>query len=346
MLLPQKVILKWIPRRKKYYTSKGYKFTKMGESFEVDVNDLQKGSEEIVKYRCDYCLEVRSKPYKYIVKTRELNEKDCCGDVMCLKKKRKDTWKVPVEESFAYKYPEISEQWDYEKNIKSPYDYFAQSNTKVWWVCSKGHSWKTSIYKRGYLGRDCHYCTGRAVDESNSLQTLSPELASEWDFEGNNGLTPNDVTISSGKKVRWKCASGHTWDAKVASRSRGSGCPICSESTGERMISEWLDSKGINYKREVSSNNLLGVGGGELRFDFALVDDQEYIKAFLEFDGIFHFEKVYEGDGHENIVKHDSLKNEFCEREGFPLVRIPYTSLPNLSEELGEHLAPIFPEVF
>lgn len=346
MLLPQKLEIRWIPRRKKHYTDKGYTFTKMGDLFEVDVKDLQKGSVETVKYRCDYCLEVRKKPYKYIVKARELGEKDCCGDVNCLKKKREETWKVPIEKSLGYLYPELCEQWDYKSNEQSPFDYYAKSNEKVWWNCGEGHTWEATIEKRSNYGRGCPYCAGRLVDDSNSLQRLRPDLAEEWHTEGNKGLTPSEVTVSSGRKVRWKCKRGHTWTAKVASRTLGTGCPICNESNGERLISEWLDDRGISYKREVSLSDLLGVGGGELRFDFALVDENEIIKTFLEFDGIFHYRKVYESDGHETIRIHDRIKNEFCEREGFKLIRIPYTELPRLHEALQEQIEPIFPEAF
>ena len=30
------------------------------------------------------------------------------------------------------------------------------------------------------------------------------------------------------KKVWWKCSRGHEWQATIASREKGSGCPICS----------------------------------------------------------------------------------------------------------------------
>ena len=54
------------------------------------------------------------------------------------------------------------------------------------------------------------------------LSETHPKLTSEA-----NGWDPGDVTAGSGKKYSWKCEIGHVWDAVVASRSQGAGCPVC-----------------------------------------------------------------------------------------------------------------------
>lgn len=58
----------------------------------------------------------------------------------------------------------------------------------------------------------------------------NPALMAEWNWEKNNelGLAPNSLTCGSGKKVWWKCAKGHEWQATISSRNRGTGCPYCS----------------------------------------------------------------------------------------------------------------------
>ena len=52
-------------------------------------------------------------------------------------------------------------------------------------------------------------------------------LLREWDAARNGGLTPSDVSFGSHQKVWWQCSKGHSWQAKVYSRSAGSGCPYC-----------------------------------------------------------------------------------------------------------------------
>ena len=68
------------------------------------------------------------------------------------------------------------------------------------------------------------FCTGRfAVYGENDLKTLNPKLAKE--------LVDSDPTvlkISSHTKVKWRCKYGHIWEARVADRSKGQGCPTCS----------------------------------------------------------------------------------------------------------------------
>ena len=67
---------------------------------------------------------------------------------------------------------------------------------------------------------------------SNSLSAVHPELVSEWS-EKNLPLTPDDITFGSNKKVWWRGACGHEWQASVKARSNGEKCPICS---GARVI--------------------------------------------------------------------------------------------------------------
>ncbi len=56
-----------------------------------------------------------------------------------------------------------------------------------------------------------------------SLAETHPELAAQA-----NGWDPSTITSQSGKKTSWKCNSDHTWIARPADRSKGTGCPVCS----------------------------------------------------------------------------------------------------------------------
>ena len=56
------------------------------------------------------------------------------------------------------------------------------------------------------------------------------QLMAEWNWEKNNELKfdPNALTLGSNKKVWWKCSKGHEWQARIADRRNGNGCPYCS----------------------------------------------------------------------------------------------------------------------
>jgi Zn finger protein HypA/HybF involved in hydrogenase expression len=96
------------------------------------------------------------------------------------------------------------------------------SNKKVGWKCEHGHKWSASVKSRSH-GSGCPVCDGKEVQVGfNDLVTVNPVLAAEAD-----GWDPTTLTPMSGKKVGWKCSLGHKWVAVLASRSNGSGCPVC-----------------------------------------------------------------------------------------------------------------------
>lgn len=142
------------------------------------------------------------------------------------------------------KNPHLAHEWNYKKNGEmKPKDFTEHSGKKVWWICDKGHEWQATINHRSN-GTDCPYCSSRKTLKGfNDLQTINPSLASEWNFEKNNLLTPAEVTPSSNKKVWWKCKNGHEWQAIINDRTRGNGCPYCS---GQRLIKGKNDLQTIN----------------------------------------------------------------------------------------------------
>lgn len=125
---------------------------------------------------------------------------------------------------------QLMAEWNWEKNNDLNFDprtLTLGNNKKVWWKCSKGHEWQATIYSRN-AGCGCPYCSGRfAIKGENDLQTVNPTLANEWNYDKNNELTPASVLPSSNKKVWWKCSKGHEWQATIANRNKGSGCPKC-----------------------------------------------------------------------------------------------------------------------
>ena len=125
--------------------------------------------------------------------------------------------------------PTVAKEWNYEKNGDlNPEDFTSGSNKLVWWKCSKGHEWQATINNRTN-GYDCPYCAGRfAIKEINDLATINPKLVKEWNYEKNGDLKPEDFTANSHKKVWWKCEKGHEWQATIANRNNGTGCPYCS----------------------------------------------------------------------------------------------------------------------
>ena len=118
-------------------------------------------------------------------------------------------------------------EWDAARNGGlTPSDVSFGSHQKVWWLCSKGHSWQAKVYFRSE-GSGCPYCTGRMETPENSLAIQVPALEAEWDAEKNAPLKFADLTVGSHKKVWWRCPAGHSYCSEVKSRVQGTGCPVC-----------------------------------------------------------------------------------------------------------------------
>ena len=72
----------------------------------------------------------------------------------------------------------------------------------------------------------------------HDLATVNPELAKQA-----HGWDPVTVTAGSNKRRGWICDKGHIWDAVVAGRSGGRGCPICA---GRQVLAGFNDLTTIN----------------------------------------------------------------------------------------------------
>jgi hypothetical protein len=118
----------------------------------------------------------------------------------------------------ATTHPEVAAQadgWD-------PTTVTRGSSKKLRWGCASGHIWTASVGDRT-SGKGCPVCTNRIVQVGfNDLTTTNPELASEAD-----GWDPTTVVAKSGTRVKWKCSRGHSWMASPVNRSKGTGCPVC-----------------------------------------------------------------------------------------------------------------------
>lgn len=124
--------------------------------------------------------------------------------------------------------PVLSAEWHPSLNGSlTPRDVMPSSNKHVWWRCREGHDWRSGLRIRSQ-GAQCPICGGqRTLPGVTDLATVNPALAAEWHPTRNGALTPDRVVPGSGKKVWWRCRSGHEWATEVRIRSRGAGCPAC-----------------------------------------------------------------------------------------------------------------------
>ena len=211
--------------------------------------------------------------------------------------------------------PELAKEWHPTKNGKlTPYDVGAGSGKVVWWRCQKGedHIWRGSILKRNN-GRGCPVCAGRKVVKSNSLAILNPELTKEWHPTKNKDFTPYDVRPGSNIKIWWQCLKrpDHVWRTSVTERRRGTGCPICNDSSSVPELRIYSELKSIFQSTQHRAN----LKGYEV--DVYIPE----IQVGVEYDGAYW---------HRDNIHKDQKKNSVL-NSVILLIRIREKGLPKLS---------------
>ena len=102
-------------------------------------------------------------------------------------------------------------QWNHGLNAREgnyPENTTLGSNKLIWWDCKncpKGrkHVWQAKPFQRaGTAQSSCPFCAGKKVCACNSLQTVYPEVAVDFDIKANQ-LTPDQVTRSPHPEYRW-----------------------------------------------------------------------------------------------------------------------------------------------
>lgn len=156
-------------------------------------------------------------------------------------------------------YPDVAAEWHPTKNNGlTPSDVPSSSMQKVWWLLPYDDpdtgkhfdfEWEATIHSRtGTKRSGCPFLANQAVFKGfNDLNTVHPELAIEWHPFRNGALTPCDVTRASSKKVWWFLPYDDPrtgkhfdfeWEATVAKRTAGYGCPFIS---GRKVLKGFND---------------------------------------------------------------------------------------------------------
>lgn len=143
---------------------------------------------------------------------------------------------------------------------------------------------------------------------------------------------------SSYVKMKFVCMQEdckHEWETRSTSVIKGSGCPLCATSRGNRRIANTLRGLGIDYEIEKTFDACKNKNA--LPFD-AYVESHNLL---IEYDGVQHFEAVDFFGGKEHFEYrqvNDEIKNKFCEENGIELLRIPYWEFNNIEDIIIEQI--------
>ena len=186
-------------------------------------------------------------------------------------------------------------------------------------------------------GHGCPKCAGKVIPTTEEFKEKLYQISPDIEVLGSY--------IDSGTKIKCRCKiCEHTWEATPNNLLKGSGCPKCTTSKGEKRIAQYLDNLGINYiydKRYFK--DLVSTVGTLLRPDFIIPS----LKIWIEFDGQQHFKPVnFKGAMSEQqiqeqfkiVQENDQIKNQYAKDNNWTLIRIPYTEYDNIEQILAEYI--------
>ncbi|KAL3144795.1 hypothetical protein ABBQ38_001907 [Trebouxia sp. C0009 RCD-2024] len=143
----------------------------------------------------------------------------------CPKCSRQDS-KKQSQPTFAEAQPSELAEWDHERNEADgfyPHKVTLGSQKPVHWICSRcprgqPHRWTARPNARVRYGEGCAVCAGMQACLCNSLESLVPSVAAEFDVD-RNGSSPSEVTAGSNKEVWWRTAKRGSWKQTVHART-------------------------------------------------------------------------------------------------------------------------------
>lgn len=141
-------------------------------------------------------------------------------------------------------------------------------------------------------------------------------------------------------KTHWKCQCdcGTIWEVAannlLSGKTQSCGCIL---SLGEQYISQILKENHIHFRTQQTFSDLVSDTNTALRYDFAILDEEEQPIRLIEFDGPQHQQSSEHFGGEDafhRLQKHDALKNQYAFDHNIPLVRIPYKERNNITLDL------------
>lgn len=181
-------------------------------------------------------------------------------------------------------------------------------------------------------GKRCPKC---AIDINANSKRLDYQYV--YNFIKNEGFILLSKTYKNAKqKLNIVCPKGHLFQITWDNFFNGKRCSICSESKGEKKITEFLELNNILYEKQKKFEGLVGLGGGLLSYDFYLPNQN----LLIEYQGVFH-----DGNGNNFVRKnlkcqqeHDRRKRKYAENNNIKLLEIWYSDFDNIEKILSKQL--------
>ena len=213
-----------------------------------------------------------------------------------------------------------------------------------------------------------HFNCSRSTIERR-LKEAGVTLKPVYKYQNLTGEKFGHLTVIKENKIRYEkdlqhtnkphrywfcqCDCGNTELVEVESSHLKSGHTTscgCIKSLAEQQITKLLIQNNISFKSEYTFSDLKGVNGGALRYDFAILNQEQQPIYLIEYHGKQHYQQNGGWNTPQEFLNrqaNDKLKEDYALNHNLPLIIIPYTVHPNkitinhillssLNKKLGE----------
>lgn len=205
---------------------------------------------------------------------------------------------------------------------------YVRNNIPIEIECENGHVWKPRPLH--IISDITHsWCPKCLEDKYKQSKEKFEQIAHE------KGGTIIIGYVNANTRVTLQCTNKHPpWSTTATHILKGTWCPKCSGSKGEKIITECLNQFGVEFTCQfgcyINTNR-------QKRFDFFVPS----YNLLIEFDGQQHFEDVeyFKSErGFDKRRERDLLKTKYAKDNGMSLLRIPYWDINNVQNIISDTL--------
>lgn len=204
-------------------------------------------------------------------------------------------------------------------------EYLKNSEWKCLCDCGNETIVKTAHLRDGHT-QSCGCYMRDRISEANSKDLVGMKFGKLTVLS-----RAEDYCFKGGAKARqYLCACECGIKTTVLGSNLTSGntksCGCLAFSEGEWYVDNILYNDKVNYRRQFIIDGLVSEKGSSLKFDFALLSDDEKLLCLIEFQGEQHYytEERKTVFGLKERQETDKLKLEYCKAHGIPLEYIRY----------------------
>lgn len=326
----QFINIKWNSLNKSYYTEIGYQFTKFGDVFTVNVEDLPITNKSNVSAICDICGSVKTVNYNSYCRNVKSNSKYVCHK--CSTLLRYDRELKDKQIRYMNRLAEQCTVKGY-KLLSVPSD--IRNNTSyIKYECPK-HGVKSMRISNFLNGKGCPDCAKDTA--ASNYKFTAEEVAERIGSYGVEVLNPEDYINQYEKNLKFVCPiCGEIFITSLLyfTQHGGKVCDGCTHkiSQGERRIYIYLKEHNITFEREKRFAECKDER--PLPFDFFL---PEY-NMCIEFDGQQHYSGGFFPTDLAYTESHDKIKTDYCKSHNIRILRIPYWDMYHIQDILTKEL--------